>query len=634
METKLFKLQTCTTRIDFLNLILPRKGPKNEILNVIFSIPDSEKYTKFEIPKKSGGVREIIAPIPQLKEIQKHLADYLTNCYQELFGELDTYANGFLKNRSIITNAKNHRNKNFVLNLDLENFFPSITFGRVRNFFIKNKNFNLSKDISTLIAKIACYQGYLPQGSPCSPIISNFICQILDMKLGKLAQKNKCHYSRYADDITFSTNLKNFPSSIALLNNKNVTLGKDLVFKINHAGFNINKNKTRIYKKTERQEVTSLIVNKKVNVSRKYFDDTKAMALKYYMTGTCEINDEQAARKQILGRFNFINQIEKYNNKLFFKNNEKTLPKNLFTPGNDKPIGTNQKDIVYTPIQLTINSKYHTKSLNEKEKKPSWLAGYHIGYNFLSARERAYSKFLYYSTFIINEKPLIITEGKTDVIYIKSALKNLYKIYPDLIEKKGGKFEFKVSFYKYSKLNRYLLNLIPSGFGITQVLTPLYLFPKNSIVSNNPVILILDNEQTENKPLTSLQGKGAGKGKGKGKKKNYILKNTIINKQFSELNKFTFLLEESRELFDRLKKNKFFLLVTPLKQGGGDTEIEDLFQTAFLKNCHYSPNPQVGQIGKNELSEIVAANYKNIDFSGFKPLLDNLVEIITIVNKE
>ncbi|BDE09055.1 hypothetical protein [Lactococcus cremoris] len=67
------------------------------------------------------------------------------------------------------------------------------------------------------------------------------------------------------------------------------------------------------------------VVNKKVNVSRKYFDDTKAMARNYYLNGSCDINGTSGTSVQILGRFNFISQLEKYNNKIYFKNMAKVI---------------------------------------------------------------------------------------------------------------------------------------------------------------------------------------------------------------------------------------------------------------------------------------------------------------------
>ena len=99
--------------------------------------------------------------------------------------------------------------------IDLEDFFPSINFGRVRGYFIRDKSFALDEDVATVVAQIACHENALPQGSPCSPVISNLIAQVLDMHLVRLASKVGCTYSRYADDLTFSTNKKVFPAEIA-----------------------------------------------------------------------------------------------------------------------------------------------------------------------------------------------------------------------------------------------------------------------------------------------------------------------------------------------------------------------------------------------------------------------------------
>jgi RNA-directed DNA polymerase len=100
---------------------------------------------------------------------------------------------------------REHKNRRYVLNLDLHDFFPTFNFGRVRDFFIKNLDLLVPEKVATVIAQIACYEGSLPQGSPCSPVIADMIAHILDVRLAQLARRYKATYSRYADDLTFST---------------------------------------------------------------------------------------------------------------------------------------------------------------------------------------------------------------------------------------------------------------------------------------------------------------------------------------------------------------------------------------------------------------------------------------------
>ena len=126
-------------------------------------------YSSFEIPKKSGGVRLINAPDKNLKYIQQKLADELYKYRNRLLNEkkITGVSHAFEKRKNIFTNAKEHRNKRFVLNVDLENFFDNIHFGRVRGYFIKNKDFQLSEEVATIIAQLTCYHGSLPQGNLC-----------------------------------------------------------------------------------------------------------------------------------------------------------------------------------------------------------------------------------------------------------------------------------------------------------------------------------------------------------------------------------------------------------------------------------------------------------------------------------
>jgi len=157
--------------------------------------------------------------------------------------------------------------------------------------------YKLPKELATVIAQICCYKNALPQGAPTSPIISNMICSKMDVDLRRLAQRSSCRYTRYADDITFSTNNNIFPLEIAnpkYTNDKkrNVTIGNELRKIINGNGFKINKNKSRLQARTNRQEVTGLVTNKKLNVNRKFMRNTRAMLNSWKFQGLQEATNK------------------------------------------------------------------------------------------------------------------------------------------------------------------------------------------------------------------------------------------------------------------------------------------------------------------------------------------------------
>jgi RNA-directed DNA polymerase len=143
---------------------------------VLYKIPLEDRYTTFTIPKKSGDQdRTIHSPIPPIKIIQRKLKQVLEHVYEPRYS-----VHGFVARRNIVTNTMAHkrsqkyrrsRKLKYVLNVDLEDFFPSIHFGRVRGLF--HKRYELSYEAATWLAQICCFQGGLPQGAPTSPIISN-----------------------------------------------------------------------------------------------------------------------------------------------------------------------------------------------------------------------------------------------------------------------------------------------------------------------------------------------------------------------------------------------------------------------------------------------------------------------------
>src|SRR6267143_2385373 len=145
---------------------------------ILYKQLEATKYKTFQIPKRNGGQRTIKAPIDALKLLQHKLSELLQDCVDEINTakqRTDRTAHGFKRKRSIITSVRQHRHRRWVFNLDLQDFFPSINFGRVHGFLLRNREFELHKDVATVIAQIACDENALPQGSPCSPVISNLV---------------------------------------------------------------------------------------------------------------------------------------------------------------------------------------------------------------------------------------------------------------------------------------------------------------------------------------------------------------------------------------------------------------------------------------------------------------------------
>lgn len=285
-ETLIAKARALETPKDFLNLMNEIKadllGDKSYPFTVkqlhILCNPknDKNRYFTFEIPKKSGGVRQICAPSGNLKWFQL--------CLNELFKALyspSPYAMGFVVGKSIVDNARMHTNQNYVFNIDLKDFFPSIDRARVRKR-LQLAPFNFNEKIALLIAGLCSIKSVrysegepfgecfvLPQGAPTSPLLTNAICDTLDRKLHGLAKRFGLHYSRYADDITFS--------SMHNVYQPESEFRKELERIITDQRFTINPAKTRLNHCSSRQEVTGLTVGQKINVARKYVKDVRAI---------------------------------------------------------------------------------------------------------------------------------------------------------------------------------------------------------------------------------------------------------------------------------------------------------------------------------------------------------------------
>lgn len=259
----------------------------------LYKLTDDEKYVVFKIKKRGQGYREIIAPDSGIKYIQENLSKILLDIYP-----VKNCVHGYLKEKSIKSNAKVHVRRKHLVNIDLKEFFPSINFGRVRGLF-KSYPFNFDDTISTTLAQICCYKGILPQGAPTSPIISNYICRKLDNELLDLSKKAKCNYTRYADDISFSTNISPLPKEIGVILSDKLILSEELIQTIESNGFYVNQEKTRYATKKNRQEVTGLIVNEFPNVKRNYIRQVRSMLHALEKFGI------QAAAKEHFEKYNY-----------------------------------------------------------------------------------------------------------------------------------------------------------------------------------------------------------------------------------------------------------------------------------------------------------------------------------------
>jgi len=529
---------------------------------IIYIIPDADKYDTFKIPKKDGGEREIQAPVPRLKELQRRLADLLQHCLEDVYGR-EAYgrslSHGFRKGHSIITNASNHKNRRYVFNVDLKDFFPSINFGRVRGFFIKSNDFELDPKVATVIAQIACHGNALPQGSPVSPVISNLIGHILDIRLVKLAKKAKCGYSRYADDITFSTRAKNFPALIAKKEPTGEWLPSDkLDTAIKRAGFEINTKKVSMQYWTQRQMATGLVVNRKVNIRASYYRQARAMSDALFRTG------------------------QFYIGKAMQWGEPKDSPA--------KVLGTvNQLKGVLSFI-YSVKKHHDERDIKKKWKKPT-------------AIHKLYRRFLYFDKFHALQMPFVFCEGKTDSVYIKCAIKALPTTYPGLINNVGGNVTFLIDFFKYSKMNMDLMQF-SGGTGDLAAFIHHYKKMMQPFLCKGrkfPVIVLIDNDAGA-EPVLKKASKITG-GKVDGGEEFYHLSENL----------YLVVLPKTAGTADVVIEDFFESRITTTVINGKTFNPDE---KTFDKDKHY---------GKQVFAEkVIKASQKSINFDSFKPILDRL----------
>ncbi|EPX81460.1 retron Ec67 family RNA-directed DNA polymerase/endonuclease [Litoreibacter arenae] len=543
---------------------------------ILYKIPDESKYMEFEIPKATKGVRKISAPIPELKLAQSRLAHVLQDCLAEIekgqaSGENCIISHGFKRHLSISTNGARHVNRKWVLNFDLKDFFPSINFGRVRGFFMKNKHFLLDEKVATIVAQLACHKGALPQGAPTSPVISNLIANHLDIRLSRVATKNRCTYTRYADDITFSTNKKDFPKGIAANRDDGSPSGdwelsKRIRSEVRRSGFEINAKKTRMLFRRSRQDVTGLVVNTKVNVKRELYKQVRAQVHSF-------IKDDVCFKKVKIGGV-----------KREVKVSEAALEGML------------------SHIFWVKGAEFNYKRLN-RPTGPNEPGFY-----------REYRRFLDYKTFVASPQPVVICEGITDSIYIKCAIKRSKAARPKLQDAKSLS-GLAIKLFQYPKIGSKLrvpssVQHLNGGTGDLKELIHKYKVRTNSLANRgfvSPVILLVDNDQGSREGLWGAVKTASG-----------ATKKVDGTKGYYHVTKNLYVVPTPKLTGGKDSMIEDFLPSSVVTQKlGGKFFNPD--EKTFDRKKHY---------GKRILAEKVSRDHASIDFASFSPVLDRIEEVL------
>ena len=275
-------------------------------------IINNPKYVEFKIPKKKGKPRLISQPNHELMKIQRKLNTYLQAVYEF---QIPSCVHGFVpksksSHRSIVSNARPHVGKKCVLTIDLQNYFTSIRAKQVQNVFL---SWQLNQEIATALALLCTYKGSLPTGASTSPVLANLCSLELDRKIMQFTEKFQLTYTRYADDLTFSSDVYIEEEVI-----------QNLLKIIHDCGFVVNDKKIRRIGSHRKQKITGIVVNKKLSVDRKIKKKIRAMEYDIQKNGlaaaskkhfgleyTSRSEDGQKLLNKIQGLKSFLKMVEK-----------------------------------------------------------------------------------------------------------------------------------------------------------------------------------------------------------------------------------------------------------------------------------------------------------------------------------
>ena len=254
----------------------------------------NESYHKVEIPKKNGGKRILSVPSEDLKAVQRKITNVLLSNEP-----VSAYATAYRYGTSTSYNASPHINKDIVLKLDILHFFDSILYSDVKNIVYPAEKY--SEQIRTLLAILCYYKDSLPQGAPSSPAITNIIMRDFDNIVGEWCRKRKITYTRYCDDMTFSGNF-DIKEVIEFIKTQ-----------LHKKGFLLNYTKTKVLKRNNRQEVTGIVVNDKLNIPADYKRKLrqeiyycKKYGINSHMAHTDYDGNESSYIFKLLGKVNYV----------------------------------------------------------------------------------------------------------------------------------------------------------------------------------------------------------------------------------------------------------------------------------------------------------------------------------------
>lgn len=256
MENNLWKYNTHNGSLDFLrslHLTDSLNLASDNQLAFLYALSNHAQnhYSQVFIPKKNGKKRKLLIPDYLLKQVQTNILKHILVQFP-----VSPYATAYKSGCSTVFNAFPHLNQKLLLKLDIHDFFGSITYIDVYQKVFKSELFPPS--VRTLLTHLCCYHDALPQGAPSSPYISNLILKPFDNYIGNWCKKQQITYTRYCDDMTFSGDFNP------------VLVKKKVQSFLMRLGFSLNPEKTHVCSQKNRQEVTGLVVNQKLQTSKEY----------------------------------------------------------------------------------------------------------------------------------------------------------------------------------------------------------------------------------------------------------------------------------------------------------------------------------------------------------------------------